>query len=183
MFRLALSPETRAALDEHRRTIDRLYALTDRWLAAELLRLSRQIRQANPQLQPTDITYEARFLWHLVPEIARRLGANSFLSNERTDAAIVMYTPVRLREHAGYALGNMSKQLLGRSAAVTTLLNEPCNGNPVAFALDRISPPIRGTNDPIAESIIEIADRRGIQSAGHWTPAMNQYNGRASSML
>jgi hypothetical protein len=183
MFRLHLSPDARAALDAKYRAIDRLYSLTDRWLAEELLRLSRQIRQDNPQVQPSAQVCEASFLWHLVPEIARRLGATRFLTNERTDDVAVMYSASELREHTGYALRNMSQNALGRSPAVTLLLNEPCNGNPAAFALDRIAPPCSDAVDPIAIGINEVAKRRGVLATGMWSPSMNTYSRQAVSEL
>ncbi|QMI49742.1 hypothetical protein [Burkholderia sp. MBR-1] len=175
MLKFNLSPESRAMLDRIETTTIRYFSLTDRWLAQELLRLSRALRCQRPDIQPTDCTYDASMLWHLVPELARRLGATSFRSNERTNGAIVLLTDAALRERIGHSLKQLCPYHFTPSSDEAHLLfRQPYNGNPIAMALDRLCPPADLIHDPIARSIREIAAVRKIQTNGCWTPAMNR---------
>ena len=82
IFNALLSPEARARIEQDRREVLRLYGLGNAWLAAVLLAAAREAQSAAPQLAPGECTYNARLIWGIVPEVARRLGVVRLTTNE-----------------------------------------------------------------------------------------------------
>lgn len=185
-FGIHLTAEARARLEAKHDELDRLFGLPDRWLAEELLRLARTTRQAFPEKlkDPWGIIYDANFVWHVVPEVAKRLGATNFQPNEAADTRVVGLDNAALREVVGSYVKNIS---FGRWAierednlplAPEILANEPCNGNPVAFAMDRLAPaPEAGCDrdDYVARSVREVSRARRLEETPYWSPAMQHW--------
>ncbi|WP_455233238.1 hypothetical protein [Geopseudomonas aromaticivorans] len=172
MFRKLLSEESRKKLEANRAELARMYQLPDRWLASELLRLAREA-QAGLRAEgrhPNEGVYDSVFAWHILPELAKRLGATSFLAQERTDSSIVRASNEDLRFRAGLCLANNGTVTLRNSLLSYSVVN----GNPVVYALDRIAAP--GPDDPVAKRIWEVAKYRGVDCPdGRWSPAMLDY--------
>lgn len=166
-FNKLLSPESRARLAREASEIDRLYRLPSRFLAEALLKLSRLTIAASCHLKPYGVSYDDTYFWHIVPEVARRLGATQFKADELGQVIITRLSNSDLRIYAGNCMHNIS-QFDHRSP----LLREPIHGNPLCFALDRISPPTDLALDPIAKMIAGPANSRGIAFDGVWTPAL-----------
>jgi hypothetical protein len=173
-FSKLLSPEIRARLAFQDKEIRRQYALPDRFLAEELLRLAREVRDAHPDLMPQSAEPASRYFWDVIPEIARRLGASKFRSNERCAQAVVQKTDEELRKYTGYMLKELPNHLRVHRFD-SSLLHEPINGNPVCLALDRLAPPQSIDSDPIAKSTAGPALSRGVPFSGVWTPALLDY--------
>jgi len=166
MFKFHLKPDTQARLAAERREIQRLYRLTDPWLAAALLRLARDARKLAPY-RPDDPIYDARLVWGLVPELARRLGTVR-LEAQEIDWAMRRLSDYELRVTAGLCLANTAGQ---DTRAWSLLTRLPVHGNPVAIAADRLVPGAPDDrDDPIARQLAEVATLRGIRYEGLWTP-------------
>lgn len=180
---IPMSEEARVRLDAVRREIGRLFLLSDRWLAEELLRLARRARAEFPDKlkDPHGITYEPNFVWHIVPEVAKRLGATRLLPNEASDADIVSLQPQEMRQAAGGYLQNMVLDrwgllIKGATPTACEILNHSvANGNPVAFAIDRLAPPPEPGQDEydyIARHVREISQARGHRETARWSPEL-----------
>lgn len=186
-FKGLLSPEDRVYLDRMRGEMRRLYALPDRFLGRAILDYARAARAKYPE----DLGaggherrgYALAFFWDVVPEVARRLGESRFLPQERVSADVVAASGSELRDWVHYCLG-----CTGRRPRVAdpgdvgldpwdVLLHEPANGNPVAMAVDRISPvcaPNRG--DGLSSAISEVSGHRGFEPPHlMWEPGMQEY--------
>lgn len=183
-FETMLSANQRAQIANTNRELARLYGLTDRWLAAWLLDTARFLRRRNPERlgDPNSVVYEPNFLWQLLPEIAKRLGATRLDPNEATRYASLSHAG--LRELAGVYLANVSEYQLGheydRDAThpdpAELVTHEIVHGNPVAFAIDRLCPPAERTPDRpdyIAARLREVTARRGHGIHEAWHPALS----------
>lgn len=173
-----------------RAEMERLYRLSDRWLAEELLRLARRARDEHAEKLgcPNAMTYEASFVWDLAPEVAKRLGATTFRAEEARDWQMREADNAELREIAGAFFSNAS---LGRwidhkaetPSAVELLGHEVANGNPVAMGLDRICrAPERGCDrhDYVARQIREVSRRRGFDETAEWSPVVQYWGSRGA---
>jgi hypothetical protein len=78
LIRNILSPELQQKVEDDRRETERLFGLAPRWLARRLLVTARSIRQRSEKWMSHDVVYDAKLLWHLVPEVAYRLSERSF---------------------------------------------------------------------------------------------------------
>jgi len=169
-FKLKLSAETRHRIDEEQREAIRLYNLPDRWLARELVRMARVMRPLTGRFGPDDYVYDSTMLWHVVPEIAYRLGETQFLEHERCRPEIRQLTNTGLRIVAGISWKNCSAFLYQQTVEGRMFFREACNGSPMVYALDRLALP--DEKDVIAKLILEVSRYRNIPSTGVWTPAM-----------
>lgn len=116
--------------------VERLYGLSNRWLAQALLTLSRTARRAAPALRPDDTRLDSRLVWDITPEIARRLGATRFLPLE-AHADFAQMSLRNLRSRLAECLCFTGQyRASGTAWALLTLPAE--KGNVVAFALDRL---------------------------------------------
>lgn len=170
MFKINLKPETRQRIEEDEIEALRLYRLPDRWLARELVRMARAMRAKTARFGPYDAVYDSTLLWHIVPEIAYRLGERQFEMYERDEKGVRALTNEGLRMVAGISWKNCSPFLYRNSDAGRIFFRAPCNGNPIVYALDRLATP--DEKDVLARDILEISQRRNVQSTGIWTPAM-----------
>ncbi len=183
-FRRLLSPESIRRIELMDAELARIHALDDRWLGEEVLRLARRARQENPGLlaDPRGGTYPPNLVWQVIPEVARRLGAKPGL-NEATDRDIVESDDRRLRQRVGLYLANSDLRygMDGRYdrgealTAIEKLEHLPCNGNPVAMAIDRICPPApkgEDRDDPLARDMWSVGRYLdGVQVAA-WSPGV-----------
>lgn len=186
-----LPPETRARIDATNREITRLYGLPDRWLGEALLKLARGTRAEFPDLQdPYNESYDVNFVWQVVPEIAKRLGATNLLPQEGIHTRVAGYSHRDLRDHASEYLKNITLELRGLSVrgekptSAEILAHNVWNGNPVAIALDRLCPAYeRGHHgvDWVARQIREVSRARGLEETAHWSPAMQEYGDRRAA--
>ena len=166
VFKFKLSSEARARLAAEENEALRLYRLANRWLAEELLKLARNMQRVvrAQGWHPTDPVYESKFAWGIIPEVAYRLGATRFGSEERLDFELRKMDNAALRERAGFCLLNLSL----RDETYALLTREAANGNPLVYAIDRLSPAT--ADDPIGRRLREIAQYRGTSFSGIWTP-------------
>jgi hypothetical protein len=168
MFNVLLSDESRARLAHEAAEANRMYRLTNQWLATALLKLAREARKGTV-LQPDDCTYDARLVWGLVPELARRLGRVK-LEVAEIDWEIRELTDYQLRCRIGATLGNVAER---GTFAWALLTRTPVNGNPVAFGADRLKPGVLGDrHDRLTCAIAEVAAYRGVHYGGTWSPAL-----------
>lgn len=166
-FSHLLSPATRARIAKENAEAARLFSLKDAWLAAGILELARKAQRSTPEYSPGQGTYNARLIWGLVPEIARRLGVIR-MATEEIDWEIRELSDYDLRIRAGYTLANISHCSL---PGWDMLSREVTHGNPVVFAIDRICPERVGDSaDPIVCRFTEIARVRNCPFFGVWKP-------------
>lgn len=129
-FVFPLSAEARARIEHDRREALRLYGLADAWLAAALLAAARQAQAAAPHRTPDEGTYDARLIWGIVPELARRLGVVKLTTNE-IDWEIRELSDYDLRVRAGHTLKNIGYTILPGWRQLTRDIG---NGNMVVYA-------------------------------------------------
>lgn len=169
-FVFPFSAEARARMEHDRREALRLYGLGNAWLAAALLAAAREAQAATPERAPGECTYDARLIWGIVPELARRLGVVKLTTNE-IDWEVRELSNYELRVRAGHTLKNIS---YSTASGWRLLTRDIANGNAVVYALDRLCPGRMGDReDPIVRNLTELAACRGRPYAGVWTPAMN----------
>ena len=188
-FRTLLSGNQVALIAATQAEMARLHGLADRWLARELLRLARCIRSESPSLaSPLAPTYESRLVWHVAPELARRLGEPSLLANEATRDGIRGIGGMELRLLAASCLRNgslaraYSKACKERTrpCAAELLAQGVANGNAVAIAADRVCAPAPhyDERDYMANAVREVSRCRGLPEMSAWSPAMDAYERR-----
>jgi len=171
----------RHSLAAESQEMERLHELPDRWLGEEILRLAREIRTAVPGLgSPLSIGsgYAAFVLWHVVPELARRLGA-SLERHEATNPEVKINSPERLRQMVGCVLQWVDRRYLDRACKpeaelcpVRVLFHDVANGSPIVMALDRIAPPEPDYVDFPARHVREISRSRGHEEVSSWHPGL-----------
>jgi len=174
-----IAPELRSRIEAERNEILRIYALPDRWLAAELLRLTRSIREATSYAErPETDTYNSTVLWDVIPEIARRLGA-TIQQNESTNWRFRSLEGEKFREYVAVCIANVGTGYL-KDARLSTgidpvaiLFREVANGNPIIIGLDRLVPPGNNSIDHAARHIREISRTRGHEVVSSWSPMLN----------
>lgn len=173
IFNALLSPEARARIEQDRREALRLYGLGNAWLASALLAAAREAQAAAPHRAPDEYTYDARLIWGIVPELARRLGVVKLTTNE-IDWEIRVLSDYELRVRAGHALKNIGYAV---APGWRMLSRDIGNGNMVVYALDRLCPGRMGDrDDPIVRNLTELAACRGRPYDGIWTPAINLFS-------
>lgn len=172
MFKIRLSPESQSRIEAQEVESLRLYGLADRWLGEALLNFTRTARRDAPDLAPEGCTYNDTFVWHVLPELAYRLGARSFETEERSDWEIRHFSDEQLRDRTMGCICNISTSAYWGKHAWMMLLREPANGNPACFALDRILPGNIERPDMLVKRLSEIAKCRGVDFNGVWTPNM-----------
>jgi hypothetical protein len=165
-----LSAADRARIEQDRREALRLYGLGNAWLAAALLAAAREAQAAAPHRTPDECTYDARLIWGIVPELARRLGVVKLTTNE-IDWEIRELSDYELRVRAGHALKNIGYTILPGWRLLTRDLG---NGNMIVYGVDRLCPGRLGDrDDPIVRNLTELAACRRRPYEGVWTPALN----------
>lgn len=158
--------------------------MPDRWLAEELLRLVRQVREELPdQLKFANrgASHACSLVWDVVPEIARRLGSRSLTADEGRDPKVTDCDDDILRQYAGICLKFSTLSTLVEQRcqeSVTRLLvREISDGNPIAIALDRISLAggITPRQDLIARQMREWSRANGLDEVAVWRPNLLPY--------
>lgn len=168
MFKNLLSPAANAELERRRAELTRLYPLSDLLLANELQRLAEAARLERPNMTPDRGVYDSSMLWTIIPEVSRRLGASA----SHNDTALMSESPKEFRRTVGIYLRWVSHYELG-AIAWNLLASEPCNGNPLVFAVDRLcAGDLDDPEDWITRSVKEVAHFRGTPYEGVWTPAV-----------
>jgi hypothetical protein len=198
-FAKLLTPEQRAQLAALVAEIDRLYHASDVELAQSLLALARRCRALRPDYHGTafnkDRHYGTSFVWSIIPELAHalahRAGVTLLLEDDEGsielggEFAAQEWRTARLHvgtyvQHNGRLFGRPAGLAPGEIDPWQLLTAEVPNGNPVAFALDRlIAPAADDRDDWIAERIAEVASHRGHPPLRAWQPSMNEQRTRA----
>ncbi|MGX9221873.1 hypothetical protein ACWV27_26270 (plasmid) [Massilia varians] len=169
-FAFPLSADVRTRIEHDRREALRLYGLANPWLASALLGAARQAQASSPHLKPDECTYEARLIWGIVPELARRLGVVK-LTTDEIDWHVRDLSDYDLRLRAGYTLRNIA---YSTQPGWRELSRDIGNGNMVIYAVDRLCPGrLDDRDDPIVRNLVELAACRERPYNGVWTPAMN----------
>lgn len=179
MFSFMLSEETNARLAAEKAEVVRLHGLTDRWLAHALLQLTRKARAERPELRPIDDGYAESLVWRIAPEIARRLGASGLFQQE-LDSELKSTSLKNLRNRLASTLANTERPAHSRRRELSAwflVTREPCNGNPLAIAMDRLCPgSLTDRDDRMTRAIAEVARSRGCVYDGVWTPSLMTYH-------
>ncbi|MBY3432559.1 hypothetical protein HFN89_00030 [Rhizobium laguerreae] len=177
-FKELMSPRIREMQEARHSEIERLYSLPDRWLARELVNLSRHVVRTVPTRCPPGSS-TAALLLEAVPEIAARLGETTFLQGERSD---------RVSNMTGQELRGFLALVLKRDRSVchildhfplrgynpySILLNDASNGNPAAFGMDRIALPDSENLDRLAWEVYIVSGNRGHGCEFAWRPELN----------
>lgn len=171
MFKFQLPPEALARIQAESREATRLYGLRNAWLASALLQLARQAQASRPEIRAGECTYDARLIWGIVPEIARRLGVVKLTTNE-IDWEIRPLSDYQLRVRTGYTIANTERH---RLPGWSQLTRDPEGCNAVVVALDRLCPGrVEDRDDPITRRLVEIARVRGTTYNGVWTPEIGE---------
>lgn len=181
---LLLTKAQMERLASEKAELARLHGLPDLELGEELLKLARKAREENPRLlsDPDRPSYSPAFVWHVIPEVAKRLGC-SVDPDEARAPDIAGISDRELRETVGHYLANATlnygldlhelERQDNQPRAIDYLEHEACNGNPVAIAIDRICPPApegQDQDDRLARRIREVGRYvDGVQVA-MWSP-------------
>lgn len=189
-----LTPEQRLLVRCRNAEIARIYVLPDPFLAAELMHLARECRRLYPEhlcVPGADRggSYDNNLVWNLVPEVAYRLGFRDLQPNERQEPRYALADLPTLRKIAGSYIANASRTCRPRDAHPQApaidpwdlLIREVCNGNPIAFAMDRLCPPTPEMDDGIVRSMREISGNRGVPADAwsvEWDAAWRAHRGR-----
>lgn len=165
-----LTPASRSRLEAVRAEATRLYEQDNLGLAQSLLRLSKEGIELHPEFNPKQPTYEVHLLYWLLPELARRLGADVASVGETGNGIrLSQLTATELRRHVGVIMYNQS--VVPNSFVFSLLNREWANGNPLVFAIDRIcAGDLQDRDDLITNRIAEIASYRKRPYSGVWTP-------------
>lgn len=178
-------PVSRLTYDQHHFTcseIDRIFALSDRWLGEEILRLCREIRALAVPTRHEEAGYNSFVLWDLIPEVAYRLGCR-LMVNESTDFDAKRASGQDFRDLVAMCMVNVATGYLSEAETnlarnpIDILFRDAANGNPVAFALDRLVAPTLTSTDRFARSIREVSRTRGFEETGKWSPGLNRKDG------
>lgn len=157
----------------------RIFELGDIWLARELLRLARTTRRSAPSLlgNPNGEADLAALVWHVVPEVARRLGAKDLHPNESSVCELRVAGRAVFRRAVGRHLkaceaNGEAWNGFGRPSCLTILTNPIVDGNPTAMALDRVFPPSGELDfdDWIACSVRRASRNRNHEERISWHP-------------
>lgn len=170
-----LPAPSRERLDQEHALLQALYGKKTPDLASRVLLLAYEAR-AYCRFEPDSPVYDADLLWHGIPELADRLGVHVVTSMEQSDEWSKL-TNAEFRTRLGACLLNTSREPTvfpegaSRNPLCWSLLvHTPCNGNPVAIAMDRLCPPdLDNRDDPLVRHMLEIGARRG-QSGAMWSP-------------
>ena len=171
----------RARIEQEETEELRLFGLTDAWLAAAILSIARKAQASTPEHTPGQCTYNARLIWGIVPEIARRMGVVRMTTDE-IDWEVRELSDYELRIRLGHTLANIGHCSL---PGWDMLSREVANGNPLVFAIDRLCRGKMGdAEDPLVRRLTEIARVRKRPFNGVWTPSMycdeeNEVHGKA----
>lgn len=182
MFKINLSSEQRQRLQADRNEIHRLYLLSDTALAIELLTMARTVRSAHPEdLSRDRYCYDTHLVWDLVPEIARRLGIEKteFLPGEWQDNEFPQLENPKLRNVVALYIANINSYRFHEKDSTSVdpwkiLTQAPIDGNPLAFAMERICPVDTVDEsvqaDELAKRISEVQKYRGNDGVRVWQP-------------
>ncbi|MTH95230.1 hypothetical protein [Roseibium sp. RKSG952] len=145
-FRSLMTDEQIAEAEQEKTEVLRLQGLTDAWLGTAILKLARDCRNLFPLAlgDPHACVYDNAFVWHLVPELAKRLGAYGIQPNEARRFELIEASNedlARLTEcYAGnISMGSWEPETPPKTFPPHILLSRPEQlGNPAIIAANRI---------------------------------------------
>lgn len=188
-FKSLMSPPQRAYYERVDQEIARLFCLSNRFLARALIGHARDARVWHPDFLALGAGPGTRnvstLVWDIIPEISHRLGEGTMLSGERSLRVRGMSNG-EFRIYAGQLIMSCANIILDDWKRVRNhqaidplevLTHDVANGNPVAFALDRVAPARSSDQkDPLSCYTREISENRGFQPPFlMWTPEMQDY--------
>jgi len=175
--------------------INELFALSDHDLGKQLLDLSKEAWSdfvgqpgiTSRQIELHKNTYLGAFVFELIPEIAALLGYRE--SNKEMEAQVVLSgdrhsCDSNYRFFAGQILKNTPTNTLPHNSsenptAFEILTHDVANGNPIAFAVDRLVKPVESAlaarQDWLSGYTRGVSLARGLSEQYCWTPAMQNY--------
>ena len=170
--------------NRHAGEVERLFGLSDRFLARAIINLSRRASAGLPfdrnGVLPRPLWPAAHLVREIAPEIARRLGEREFNPGE-VSLRLVTLDEMGLRDLAWQCLERVSFSLMpvvaeGAGESWRLLLNDPWEGNILFIALDRMGVPGPDSGDRCARYLVARA-----RSAGHGdlSPAWHPRGGEA----
>jgi hypothetical protein len=156
----------------------RLHGLSDGMLAKSILLLARQLRGFHGiDKRPDKDTYVSRLLLDVVPELAFRLAAKTvFLPEERdevlrraSDYQLRCWVWTCIRKLDGFEGGTKSRDIIDPWSVLT---HDPGEGNPLAFAVDRIAPvAFPDTQDGLSKHVAAASKANGVDPPQlMWSP-------------
>lgn len=169
----------------------RLYGLNDRWLAEELLRLVRRVRQEHPDKLGTRgfDPFDKWLVWDVAPEVARRLGARNLLAAESLDWRVRAADGPKLRGIVGCCFALCSMRVLvdvsPHPTAAYLLSCDVADGNPVSMAWDRLcpAPPVgEDSGDIVARRLRAVSRERGLDETAEWSPRLQHWKPEHDAM-
>jgi hypothetical protein len=184
-----MSPAKRAYYERVDAEIARLFSLPTRFLARALIIHARNARALHPDFLALDPQEGNRtvsaLVWDIIPEICYRMGERSEVPGERR-AQVRGMTDMRFRIHAGFIIMGSANVVFNDEKRVRdpnavdpfeVLTHDVANGNPVAFALDRVVPAhTYNKEDALSRYTQEISGNRGFQPPHlMWEPDMQNY--------
>lgn len=145
-FKSLMSEEQISNTRKAEAEISRLRGLTDVWLANAILKLARDCRQTFPLnlSDPNARIYDNALVWHLIPEIAKRLGATNIQPNEARRLDFIEATDIELAQYTedyvcNISMGSWETALPVASFPSHQLLSRNKElGNPVVIAADHM---------------------------------------------
>ncbi|TLX16419.1 hypothetical protein [Rhizobium sp. MHM7A] len=188
-FKNLMTPLQRAYYERVDVEIARLFNLPTRFLARALMRHARNARARHPDflaLNPREGNKTiSTLVWDIIPEISYRMGERSEIPGERQRHIRAM-TDAQFRIHAGYVIMSCANIILNDEKRIRdpndvdpieVLTHDVANGNPVAFALDRVVPAHSfNKEDVLSRYTQEVSENRGFQPPYlMWEPDMQNY--------
>lgn len=200
-FKMLISPETRARMDDEKRIIARLHSdeTSNLALGIAILGMARQLRTAYidagraSSIVPDYPVYDGDLVWNVLPDLAWRLGQTNrkaYVEGERKlGEQVLTLNGAEYRRYVWSVLRNSDLQSLvnyqsAASQAASLLARDAIHGNPVEIALQRLYPaetyyvenkPTHPGNIDPADGIIEPARHRGLGRVLSWNPSVDNY--------
>lgn len=193
-----LNPEFRARREMISATMNRLHAMTDPFLARNVLKMTREARSELPERlgNPSGPGYDVLLVWQIVPILAKRVSGCALLPNEGRDPEWIQESDQGLRNVVGQCLNNseMSRWAmqsrpkgLDKISALELISREFVNGNPIAILADRVCAPAPSGEDKsdwLAQHMREISRARfGDERFSAWSPEFQNYTREASLVV
>lgn len=188
-FKNLMTPVQRAYYERIDVEIVRLFNLPTRFLARALITHARDARARHPDFLSLNHhggnETVSTLVWDIIPEISYRLGERSEIPGERRPDVRAM-TDARFRIHAGFVIMSCANIVFNDERRIRdpndidpaeVLTHDVANGNPVAFALDRVVPAHSyDKEDVLSRYTFEVSENRGFQPPYlMWEPEMQNY--------
>ncbi|MCE6958735.1 hypothetical protein LAZ40_06700 [Cereibacter sphaeroides] len=135
---------------------------------------------------PEGLGRASSFVWHVVPQVALRLGAGPLLPAEADAYSLARLDPRQFRRTVGgllersrlHEVNRVHAPAAGTPFAIDLLNNRISQGNPIAFGLDRICAPLLADEDPVTRWMKAASRQRfGHDRFLRWSPGFEDAKG------